>query len=81
MFGHWLNLKIPKTVVATMHNPAKVAYVYPAEIFFITWDKQYIHKTIDMALISEGKILVNPSASFANIFEAVPNTTAAIKKV
>ena len=34
-----------------------------------------------MALISEGKILVNPSASFANIFEAVPKTTAAIKKV
>ena len=67
--------------MAIMHNPAKAAYVYPAEIVFITWDKQYIHKTIVRALIKDGTILEKPSASFANIFDAVPNTTAAIRKV
>ena len=64
-----------------MHNPAKVAYVYPAEIIFITWDKQYIHKTIVKALIKDGTIFENPSASFASIFDAVPNATAASRKV
>ena len=72
---------MPKIVVAIMHNPAKVAYVYPAEIVFITWDKQYIHKTIVKALNKDGTIFENPSASFANIFDAVPNATATIKNV
>ena len=64
-----------------MHNPANVAYVYPAEIVFITWDKQYIHKTIVKTLIKDGTNLENPSASFANIFDAVPKATAVIRKI
>jgi len=62
-----------------MHDPANVAYVYPAEIVFITCDKQYIHRTIVRALIKDGIIFVKPSASFAKIFDAVPNATAAIR--
>ena len=72
---------MPKTVVAIIHNPAKVAYVYPAEIVFITCDKQYMHKIIVKAVIKDGTIFENPSASFANIFDAVPNATAAIRNV
>ena len=33
------------------------------------------------ALIKDGIIFENPSASFANIFDAVPNATAAIRNV
>ena len=79
--GHWLYLNIPKIVVAIIHNPANVAYVYPAEIVFITCDKQYMQSIIVKALNKEGKSFVKPSASLAKIFDAVPNATAEIKKV
>ena len=65
-------------VVAIIHNPAKVAYVYPADIVFITCDKQYMQRIIVKALKREGNNLVKPSASFAKMFDAVPNATAAI---
>ena len=39
----------------------------------MTCDKQYIQRIIVMALKREGNNLVKPSASFANIFDAVPS--------
>ena len=78
--GHWLNLIIPKIVVQIIHSPAKVAYVYAAEIVFITWDKQYIHKIIVVIHINENKNLENPSDSFAKIFETVPKIIADKRK-
>ena len=38
-----------------------------------------MHNTIVNALNREGKTFVKPSASLANIFDAVPRATAAIK--
>jgi len=40
-----------------------------------------MHKTIVKALNKDGTIFENPSASLANIFDAVPNATATIKNV
>ena len=74
--GNWLNLITPVIEVAIMHKPAKDAQVIPTGKDFITFDKEYIHKTIVIALSIDGVIFVKPSALFANVFEAVPKTTA-----
>ena len=48
----------------------------PIGIFFITNERAYMHKTIDMAVIILGMKRVNPSALFAKLFEVTPNKTA-----
>ena len=62
-----------------MHNPAKEAYVTPTGKVFITKDNVYIQATIVIAVNILGKNIVNPLATFAKLFEAVPNITAIIK--
>jgi hypothetical protein len=52
----------------------------PTGNVFITLDKEYMHKTIVIALNIEGVIFVNPSALLANVFDAVPKATAINKK-
>jgi len=64
-----------------IHIPAKDAYVIPTGNVFITLDKEYIHIAIVRILNMEGIIFVKPSALFAKVFEAVPNATAANKKI
>ena len=74
--GNWLNLITPVIEVAIIHKPANDAQVIPTGNVFITLDKEYMHKTIVIALSIVGVILVKPSALFANVLEAVPKATA-----
>ena len=66
-------------VVATMHNPAKEAYVIPTGIVFITRDKVNMHPTIVIAVTILGINKVKPCAPLAKPFDAVPKTTAIIR--
>tara|TARA_B100000902_G_scaffold374644_1_gene403811 strand:+ start:263 stop:406 length:144 start_codon:yes stop_codon:yes gene_type:complete len=44
----------------------------------MAWERQSIHKIIVTELKIEGISFVNPSALFANEFDAVPKITASI---
>ena len=65
--------------VAIIARPAKEAQVTPIEIFFITTERAYMHKTIVIAVMILGKKSVKPAALFAKLFEATPSTTAKAK--
>ena len=68
------------TIILCMYCLSQVMKTISADIVFMTCDKQYIQRIIVMALKREGNNLVKPSASFANIFDAVPSATATIIK-
>ena len=62
-----------------MHSPAKDAYVIPTGTIFMTIERVYIHPTIVIAVKKLCINNVNPFASFAKLFAAVPKITARIR--
>ena len=76
-----MNLYIPTIEVATIHKPAKDAYVIPTGIVFITIERANIQPIIVNAVIRLGINKVNPFALFAKLFAAVPSMTARIRTI
>ena len=74
-----MNLYIPTIEVATMHKPAKDAWVIPTGIVFITIERVNMQPIIVIAVIKLGTNNVKPFALFAKLFAAVPNMTASIR--